>query len=286
MMAKTLDVQVIPSSDPCLLVTSTERDILKAALKAAVACRRGEREGAWYAMIDFYRSCMTRGRSALSHRKLQSLLGVFEDGADFENYAEFAECSIEEAVYTGLVLAAERIRAVLDQVADDFQEAVIGPTDDHLQEVDEGDNIVDALILKLTLHWQAAEKARAAAGHQVFAEHMPAGSSQYVLSLVTVSQTVVCAIIRPISGFLLMNAPSAMPSINAATDAMYDSWVAELFLHLSDPEILAVRRPQKPAVSEGVEGIVDEVPRQFPGLFAGPAPSVGPLFAKKKTWPF
>lgn len=283
MNAKTLDVQVIPSSDPRLVVAATERDLLRVALRTAIDCRKGDRVGLWYNLIDYYRSCMARGKPGLPHRRLQSLLGVFDDaGEDFEGYQDLATVSVEEAAYCGLVLSAERIRCVMERVAEDFQEAVVGPADDLMADIDEGDNIVEALILQLTLHAQAADNALAMIGKAVFEKNMPAGGEKYILSIVSVAQTVVVGLINPLSAFSTMGAPNAVPSMTSASESMFDSWVAEIFQHLSDPEILSARRPasqpppelEHPRATPGID---------LPGLSASPESLLGAAFQKKKN---
>lgn len=281
---KTLDVMILRSNDPRLVVAMTERELLRSALNYATSCARGRHSGAWRMMIDLYRISMARGRAGLPQRRVQALIGVFEEAEDFGGYEEFASVSAEDAVFAGFVLAAERFRSIMNQIADDYEEAVVGPSDDEGIDVDEGKNILEALIVKLGLHWNGVDEKMSAMANDIFGQQMPAESGPHLLSLIPIAQTEVMAIVRPQSAFLSFESVATMPALHSSRLAMQQSWMRELFEHLSDPEILAARRP--PAAGSAPSSDPDwPMPAELPSLLKPAVAELPSVFAKKKWSP-
>lgn len=231
----TLNLKVAPITDPMSVLILNDRELLRQAQHLVMLAARKVKGAGLFSVTCLYRAATARARPLLNNRAMNQVRGVFGNGPEDVEYGRFAPESIEEAAAMGIWVGAERLKAILYQVAEDYQESIIGPAEYDPDEAGDVESVRNALLVALTLALHDVE-------HELRDHVRKVTSDPWNNCEITqVAGTMGVIVGTDQDDFEHMSNPALDASARDAGICANRSWTRELIEHLSDPEIAVAR---------------------------------------------
>lgn len=243
MTQPTLNLSLLPVQDPVSVIVMNDREASCEARDLMCGPEKYIWSASIFSLTLHYRTLTARVRPLLTNKALAQVKGLFDNGLKGVDYATLKPASLEEAAAMGNWIAAERIKAIVIEVAEDYEESITGPADFDPNDAGEIQSIRADLVLRVVDALDAIDR--------FLAKHLRRTYPQVRRNstlMMTAATMGVMLMSEELDQQVVLNS-TMKPAISDASVAAHRGWVRELVNHLTDPEITEARSVPPVAVS-------------------------------------